>query len=318
LLVLKWFILTLKGQYTRRETTTGSEKKPFNPVLGEQFIGSWPAKDERGETTLVSEQVSHHPPITAYFLENRQARVTLQGHCAQKASFSARTITVRQVGHAILRITLHDNTVECYLITLPKLRIEGLWYGAPYVELCEQSFIQSSTGWHASIEYKGKGYFTGKSHTFKAIMADSFESISKPRHIIEGQWTGSSSYTVGNKGVFCDASASGITREIVIKPIEEQGEYESRRIWKAVADGIRKGDFENATAAKTKLENEQRQKRKDEAASCTPYQLVFFKHDEFDKDYEALAGAFDFQPSTQEGFHRIDRGRSMTGDTFSC
>ena len=26
LLVLKWFILTLKGQYTRRETTTGSEK----------------------------------------------------------------------------------------------------------------------------------------------------------------------------------------------------------------------------------------------------------------------------------------------------
>jgi hypothetical protein len=43
----------------------GSEKKPLNPVLGEVFYGNWPDKDGRGETKLVSEQVSHHPPITA-------------------------------------------------------------------------------------------------------------------------------------------------------------------------------------------------------------------------------------------------------------
>lgn len=43
----------------------GSEKKPLNPVLGELFYGTWPDENGRGETILVSEQVSHHPPIVS-------------------------------------------------------------------------------------------------------------------------------------------------------------------------------------------------------------------------------------------------------------
>jgi hypothetical protein len=38
---------------------------------------------------------------------------------------------VKQVGHTILRVALPSGEVESYLITLPKLRIEGLWYGSP-------------------------------------------------------------------------------------------------------------------------------------------------------------------------------------------
>ena len=57
-------------------------------MLGEQFIGKWSARGDVGETTLVSEQVSHHPPINAYYIENAKARVSLQGHCGQKARSS--------------------------------------------------------------------------------------------------------------------------------------------------------------------------------------------------------------------------------------
>ncbi|KAG1744417.1 hypothetical protein EDB19DRAFT_1906646 [Suillus lakei] len=86
--VLKWFIRTLKGQYTSRSESMGSEKKPLNPVLGELFYGYWPANAARGgKTTLVVEQVSHHPPITAYRIENLEKDVTLTGHSAQKTSF---------------------------------------------------------------------------------------------------------------------------------------------------------------------------------------------------------------------------------------
>mgnify|MGYP003877680129 CR=1 FL=1 len=60
LLVTRWFLSTLSGQFTRREKETGSEKKPFNPFLGEQFLGSW----DGGDLVLNVEQVSHHPPIT--------------------------------------------------------------------------------------------------------------------------------------------------------------------------------------------------------------------------------------------------------------
>src|SRR5262245_27801275 len=55
MLVLKWFLSTLKQQYASRSEKLGSEKKPLNPFLGELFLGKW--EDEAGETRLVSEQV---------------------------------------------------------------------------------------------------------------------------------------------------------------------------------------------------------------------------------------------------------------------
>ena len=55
LLVLKWFLTTLKQQYSTRNEKLGSEKKPLNPFLGELFLGKW--TDDFGDTTLISEQV---------------------------------------------------------------------------------------------------------------------------------------------------------------------------------------------------------------------------------------------------------------------
>ncbi|KIK09484.1 hypothetical protein K443DRAFT_26759, partial [Laccaria amethystina LaAM-08-1] len=88
LAVLNWFISTLKDQYTSRNESMGSEKKPLNPVLGELFYGNWPDKNGRGLTELLVEQVSHHPPITAYIIENKSKGLRLVGHNAQKTSFS--------------------------------------------------------------------------------------------------------------------------------------------------------------------------------------------------------------------------------------
>ena len=52
------------------------------------FYGTWPDRNGRGQTNLVVEQVSHHPPITAYYIENPSKNIFLQGHNAQKTSFS--------------------------------------------------------------------------------------------------------------------------------------------------------------------------------------------------------------------------------------
>lgn len=57
LLVLKWFLSTLRQQYCSRSEKLGSEKKPLNPFLGELFIGRWPSDSDVGDTTLISEQV---------------------------------------------------------------------------------------------------------------------------------------------------------------------------------------------------------------------------------------------------------------------
>lgn len=120
-------------------------------------MARWDDRNGSGETILFSEQVSHHPPISAVYLENQKAGVSANGHsmyivyftsygksffkrsllfysAGQKSSFKATAarIDVIQVGHVIVRMRDHP---EKYLITLPSLQILGLWRGAPYVEL---------------------------------------------------------------------------------------------------------------------------------------------------------------------------------------
>ena len=78
---------------------------------------------------------------------------------------------------------------EDYLITLPRLCIEGLWYGSPYIELSDTSCIQSSSGWLSTIKYQGKGCFPGKLHSFKADLTPPIGSGSSfQASSFEGQW----------------------------------------------------------------------------------------------------------------------------------
>ena len=120
-------------------------------MLYRLFYGFWPDRNGRGQTNLVVEQVSHHPPITAYYISNPQKGLALQGHSAQKTSFSSGSIVVKQIGHAILTVDLPDGKKEEFLITLPRLRIDGIWYGSPYIELTGISYIQSSSGWLSTV-----------------------------------------------------------------------------------------------------------------------------------------------------------------------
>ncbi|KAH7924351.1 Oxysterol-binding protein [Leucogyrophana mollusca] len=299
LAVLKWFISTLKGQYTSRNESMGSEKKPLNPVLGELFYGTWPSNSARGgETTLVVEQVSHHPPITAYRIANNAKGIVLTGHNAQKTSFSGGSIIVKQVGHAVLTVSLPSGETEEYLITLPRLRIDGLWYGSPYIELAETSYIQSSSGWLSTIEYKGKGYFSGKSHSFKATVTPPAH-VSVTPHVIEGTWH-TTSKDAQTAATFHDVTTA--KEEVTVVPIDQQSEWESRRLWHGVAKGIREGDFESAAKDKSRIENEQRQRRKDEAAAGTMWELKHFTHIDSDPVYERLGKLFKANPATEDGY----------------
>ncbi|WVR04237.1 hypothetical protein IAU60_001237 [Kwoniella sp. DSM 27419] len=305
--VLRWFIDTLKSQYTTRNEQMGSEKKPLNPVLGELFYGVWPDKNGRGETRLIVEQVSHHPPVTAYFIENKAAGVRLQGHSGQKTSFSGTAIHVKQSGHAVLTVQpKNGQKEEKYLITLPKLRIEGIIWGSPYIELTDTNAIQSSTGYTAQIDYKGKGYFTGKSHSFKATITAGSKTVQS----YEGQWTGKSFIGGSKNHLFLDAEAP---KEIVnVKDVDAQTEWESRKLWANVAKGIRGGQYDQAGQDKTRIENEQRQRRKDETASNTPWAHLHFDHVDSDPDYQMLSAllhdkltpphedAYVFKQSTRE------------------
>ncbi|KAH9887076.1 Oxysterol-binding protein [Cubamyces lactineus] len=302
--VLKWFISTLKGQYTSRNEKLGSEKKPLNPVLGELFYGFWPDRNGRGQTNLVVEQVSHHPPITAYYISNPQKGLALQGHSAQKTSFSSGSIVVKQIGHAILTVDLPDGKKEEFLITLPRLRIDGIWYGSPYIELTGISYIQSSSGWLSTIDYEakeGRGYFGlsfgGKSHFFKAVLTAPGSSTPVKRY--EGLWHETSKDSDTGE-IFTDVRTP--KEEVTVGPVESMLDFESRKLWQHVARGIREGDYELASREKSKIENDQRQRRRDEQAAGTRWQLKHFEHIESDPVYERLGQLFNANPPKEDTY----------------
>jgi hypothetical protein len=284
-LVLKWFLSTLKQQYASRSEKLGSEKKPLNPFLGELFLGKW--EDEAGTTQLVSEQVSHHPPVTAYCIWNSKAGVRLQGYNAQKASFS-RTINVKQIGHAVLHIDEYD---EDYLITLPSLHIEGLITGAPYVELNTCSYIQSSTGYTAKINYSGKGWLSGKKNTFSAALFTEGKE-KEPLYTIDGQWTDEFTIKDGKTKQIIDQYNPKTTKTtpLLVAEIEEQDELESRRAWKKVADAIKKGDTDTAGYEKSIIENSQRELRKKEKDEGREWERRFFSRTSEFPTFKQLAG----------------------------
>ena len=285
LLVLKWFLSTLKQQYASRNEKLGSEKKPLNPFLGELFIGKW--EDDSGNTQLVSEQVSHHPPVTAYSIWNDKHGVRLQGYNAQKASFG-RTINVRQVGHAILHLDEHD---EDYLITLPGLHIEGLISGSPFVELNGSSYIVSSTGYTAKIDYTGAGWVSGSKNSVKASIFPHGKEKSKSDvlYTAEGCWTTSFTLKDANKNVVETYDAKKEPRtSMTVASLDQQDPLESRKAWAKVADAIQKGDMKTTSNEKTVIEESQRALRKKEASEGREWERTFFSQVNSMEPFEKL------------------------------
>ena len=291
LLVVKWFLSTLKQQYASRNEKLGSEKKPLNPFLGELFIGKW--EDESGNTQLVSEQVSHHPPVTAYSVWNDKHGVRLQGYNAQKASFG-RTINVRQVGHAILHI---DEYNEDYLITLPSLHIEGLISGSPFVELNGNSYIVSSSGYTAKIDYSGAGWLSGSKNSVKASIypPGKLNSKSDVIYTAEGSWTDSFTLKDAQKNTLETYNARKEPKtELTVVPIEEQDPLETRRAWAEVAKAIQKGDMQGTSNKKSVIEESQRALRKKEKDEGREWERTFFSRvnnlESFEKLVKQLPG----------------------------
>ncbi|KAI9321718.1 hypothetical protein BX666DRAFT_1904919 [Dichotomocladium elegans] len=252
---IKWFISSLNGSFSSRVPKGEWEKKPFNPILGEQFKCSW----DNG-TYIVCEQVSHHPPVSGFYIENEDAGVIVNGHDGQKTRFSGTQMLVDQVGYCTVKLVSRD---ESYLFTLPSLSVNGIWYATPYVELYGTSYIQSSSGYFASIEYTTKGWISGEYHHFKANVTH--ESLAGPT-IIEGQWTAKSTITKhqGSAAPFLDLTSLE-KPAIRVADLDQQGALESRQVWRKVAEALKAGDYMTASSEKSAIENAQRALRKERA-----------------------------------------------------
>lgn len=219
---------------------------------------------------------------------------------------------MKQIGHALLSIPAYDET---YLITLPNLHIEGLIFGAPFVELNDKTYITSSSGYTAKIDYSGKGWLSGKKNSFTAMMYPTGKE-KEVLYTVTGQWTKTFEIfdsSSKNKTAIDTYDAEAVpTTPLTIAPVEEQDLMESRRAWSKVAAGIAVGDMDITGVEKTKIEVSQRELRQKEKTEGRTWERRYFSLVENDPTLTTLGPTIGLLPEADKtgGVWRFDEAKA--------
>ncbi|POS69488.1 oxysterol-binding protein [Diaporthe helianthi] len=286
LLVLRWFLSSLRNQQYGGRSEDEGVRKPLNAFLGELFLAKW--QDTNGETTLVAEQVSHHPPVTACRVWNEQHGVFAEGFTRQEITLGLGNIAIKQLGHALL--TLREHGDETYLIPLPDVKVRGLLSGlaGTYPELEGTYTIPCTSGYYSVVEFSGKSLLgSGARNEVSArIFGPGLQGAPRhePLYTVAGHWN--ESFTIYN-GANTSKEASietVIIRDLPTTPmtpfeqdLEAQDPWESRRAWQEVRDALQRRDMADAAKAKSAIEQGQRAMRKKEAQEGNRWEALFFR-----------------------------------------
>jgi oxysterol-binding protein-related protein 9/10/11 len=185
LVVVQWYLSGLYGSYASRSTSSGFERKPFNPILGERFFAEW-ADEGYGKTEMIAEQVSHHPPTTAFYLHNATAGIHVNAFSTQKTRFLGTGIKAEQQGNVFVYL---DKLDEEYMISFPEIYVRGLLTGAPFIELCGDVAMVSSSGFGVKMRFIPKPWFSGEYDQVEAVIFDT--KSGKIHYDIWGKWSNS-------------------------------------------------------------------------------------------------------------------------------
>jgi hypothetical protein len=218
--------------------------KPFNPILGERFQCQWEHEDDT-ITKFFGEQVSHHPPITACFLKNEKAGFTIQFVTKPGTYFRGNYIEIDMPGKLILTL---DKLKEDYIITVPPLFVRGILWGNGSVEHGGQFSIKcEKTKMSANVEFIESNYVKGE------LKYSHGQSLEFEGHIFDK--------VIIDNDILYDYKDIKNPKKVV-KPLIEQDEMESRRVWHRAAFSLIKGEEDSTNEAKSLIENRQRELRK--------------------------------------------------------
>ncbi|PVU94322.1 hypothetical protein BB561_002628 [Smittium simulii] len=285
--------------------------KPFNSVLGEQFFCKWlvekkistspsesrevsPASDNSSyrsvsqtstgatpdsyQVEYITEQVSHHPPVSAYSYRCEEKKIEAVGLDHISARFASLSVIISPGSwNKGIFLTLGTRDNETYNCThsngqvvgwltnkLKAISIGTIRITCPKTKLaCILDFAEKN--WYGKI----KDIVEGVVFTYDPENSDIQDWTSKtiPSNItpiakIKGQWDGKTFVEYTSKPesepiLLVDMHTAKPGKKIV-KPIEEQGENESRKVWGKVMEKMVQRDYTNATKLKIELEEYQR------------------------------------------------------------
>ncbi|KAE8581709.1 hypothetical protein XENTR_v10024911 [Xenopus tropicalis] len=274
-------------------------KKPYNPIIGETFHCSWRVpkdslqlsnptekppkaqdqaplvedsnKPDSYTIRFVAEQVSHHPPVSGFYAECPERRMCVNTHIWTKSKFMGMSIGVTMIGEGVLYLLEHG---EEYTFTLPCAYARSI-LTVPWVELGGKVNVNcAKSGYSAAITFHTKPFYGGKLHRVTGEVKHNATNSVVCK--VQGEWNSVLEFTYSSGETrSIDLTKLPVTRKLV-RPVEKQGLFESRRLWENVTEALSAKDIERATEHKRALEERQRAEERLRAETETPWITKYF------------------------------------------
>ena len=254
--------------------------KPFNPLLGETF------ELEKDGFRVISEQVSHHPPISAIHCDHQE--FVFYAHSKVNTSFKGTYLKVKPDGKFHLQI---HRTRDHYVWEKPYTNVNNLIVGKVNVDHHGTMLIENQeTGHSAKVQFKKRGWFSKDMHGVSASILD---LDGKEKYVVSGQW--STLLKITNKQTneeFIGYQAhtpvphhdfnyhfSEFALQLNLSPdlVPGVAPTDSRR--RPDQRALENGDVELASKEKHRVEEKQRKSRKAREETGTNWKPVWFEQD---------------------------------------
>uniref|UniRef100_A0A669B8N4 Oxysterol-binding protein n=1 Tax=Oreochromis niloticus TaxID=8128 RepID=A0A669B8N4_ORENI len=154
--------------------------KPFNPLLGETYEL---IREDQG-FRIVSEQVSHHPPVSAFHAENLAGDFVFHGSIYPKLKFWGKSVEAEPKGTITLELLKHR---EAYTWSNPNCCVHNVILGKLWIEQYGTvEIVNHSTGDKCVLNFKPCGMFGKELHKVEGYIQDKSK---KKLAVIYGKWT---------------------------------------------------------------------------------------------------------------------------------
>ncbi|CAE7209772.1 hypothetical protein P3342_011931 [Pyrenophora teres f. teres] len=307
-----WFTKDLK--YVK-----GKPCKPYNSTLGEFFRCNWKIEDTHptlrtpksapssaansvkgdGKTVTVSyltEQTSHHPPVSAFYVDCPDKGISARGYDQLSAKFTGTSVRVVAGAHNLgIFINLKNRDNEEYQLTHPAAYLGGILRGSLNVSVADSCFITCpKTGLKTILEYQEEGWLgRSQNKVMGAIFKydPSKDTVMKIKDVpekdvlarVEGNWQDKVYYTLGSKP-YAKVPEKNLIIDLnpldpipkIVPPLEEQLPNESLKFWDSVTNAIVGKQYGVATTLKTEIEEKQRAKAAERKAADKEWKPRFF------------------------------------------
>ena len=244
--------------------------------------------------SYLTEQTSHHPPVSAFVVACPEKGLTARGFDQLSAKFTGTSIKVTPGEHNLgIFINLEKRDNEQYQLTHPAAHLGGLLRGALSVTVgdicyvtCPKTRIKTilhylEEGWLGKTQNKVDGvvfrYDPENDNKTKVRDVPDKDILAR----ISGNWKERLYLSIGPKSVGCsnfsmyDESNRSQETQIplidlsplvvapkILPPVERQLPNESLRFWSGVTEAINTKQFSRATTLKQEIEERQREKAK--------------------------------------------------------